>query len=588
MSDEEKDLFIKKKLQQDKTISSKANDIFKNFENQYLTSDENKSIETDDKNNRDSKKSNSNDNVVELKTHSFFRTIRNFTAVAASFVVAISVGAGVAIYSNGNVNKNSESDYSMVNIDKSTTASDYTVAEVKNEEVKVEENVEKKVHENNLIKAVLTNDGNVAIQLKKDFLEYHKLKADTTKMYKVSRINGNVKDVFVCSMVSKEFPYVLLLMEDNTVEVVQILNEKTTATGGTKGYEFEFYDQGKIEGLKNIESFEEKTEPWVDSQKEFYYVNAIKKDGTRKQIDNLERVNMNDVSTNRVTFKSQDGEKTYSIYADESDYIQAFGWAGASNNVYYINDNCLYHKSLVDGSEIKLATGVDSIDTDEDGYIIVRLKFTNFIHRYDQYIKLEQYNVTESKIIDKKEDDNFIVCLKSDGSITIEMKKGSKDKIGAKEYFKENYIYNFYASGYSVHVYNEYSNYDSRKQGSNYYSNATAIYLDKVGTKEHTYLAFATKNNEVVIVDLYLFVKDSVGGSFESEPGQDSFIVTRGKHEKSIDELNTIDLKVNLEDGSTKECKAIEVTYNDGRKTVIPVTPILDKEGYTDYTVVKE
>ena len=588
MSDEEKDLFIKKKLQQDKTISSKANDIFKNFENQYLTSDENKSIETDDKNNSDSKKSNSNNNVVELKTHSFFRTMRNFTAVAASFVVAISVGAGVAIYSNGNVNKKAESDYSTVNIDKSTTASDYTVAEVKNEEVKVEENVEKKVHENNLIKAVLTNDGNVAIQLKKDFLEYHKLKADTTKMYKVSRITGKVKDVFVCSMVSKEFPYVLLLMEDNTVEVVQILNEKTTATGGTKGYEFEFYDQGKIEGLKNIESFEEKTEPWVDSQKEFYYVNAIKKDGTRKQIDNLERVNMNDVSTNRVTFKSQDGEKTYSIYADESDYIQAFGWAGASNNVYYINDNCLYHKSLVDGSEIKLATGVDSIDTDEDGYIIVRLKFTNFIHRYDQYVKFKQYNVTDAKVVDKKEDDNFVVCLKADGSITIEMKKGSKDKIGAKEYFKENYIYNFYASGYSVHVYNEYSNYDSRKQGSNYYSNATAIYLDKVGTKEHTYLAFATKNNEVVIVDLYLFVKDSVGGSFESEPGQDSFIVTRGKHEKSIDELNTIDLKVNLEDGSTKECKAIEVTYNDGRKTVIPVTPILDKEGYTDYTVVEE
>ena len=34
MLDEEKDLFIKKKFQQDKTISSKANNIFKNFENQ--------------------------------------------------------------------------------------------------------------------------------------------------------------------------------------------------------------------------------------------------------------------------------------------------------------------------------------------------------------------------------------------------------------------------------------------------------------------------------------------------------------------------------------------------------------------------
>ena len=223
MLDEEKDLFIKKKLQQDKTISSKANDIFKNFENQYLTADKNKSTYTDDKNNKDSKESKSNDNVIELKTHSFFRKIRNFTAVAASFVVAVSVGVGAAIYSNGNGNKNGNSEYSTVNIDKLSTASDYTVAEVKNEEAKVEENIEKKVHENNLIKAVLTTDGNVAIQLKRDFLDYHRLKTDTTKMYKVSGITGKVKDIFVCSMIAKEIPYILLLMEDGTVEVVRVL-----------------------------------------------------------------------------------------------------------------------------------------------------------------------------------------------------------------------------------------------------------------------------------------------------------------------------------------------------------------------------
>ena len=287
MLDDEKDLLIKKKLQQDKTISSKANDIFKNFEKEYLTSDENKSKSTEDKDTK------SNDNVIELKTHSFLRKIRNFTAVAASFLVAISVGTGVAIYSNVNGNKGN-TDYTTINIDNGSTASDYTVAEVKNEEVKVEENVEKRVHENNLIKAVLTTDGNVAIQLKKDFLDYHKLKVDTTKMYKVSNITGNIKDIFVCSMVSKEIPYVLLLMEDGTVEVIQILNEETT---GTKEYKFNFYDQGKIAGLKNVEKLEEKTEPLVDSEKDFYYVNAIMKDGSKKQIESLERVSMNDIST---------------------------------------------------------------------------------------------------------------------------------------------------------------------------------------------------------------------------------------------------------------------------------------------------
>ena len=39
MLDDEKDLFIKKSLQQDKTISSKVNNVFKDFENQYLTVD---------------------------------------------------------------------------------------------------------------------------------------------------------------------------------------------------------------------------------------------------------------------------------------------------------------------------------------------------------------------------------------------------------------------------------------------------------------------------------------------------------------------------------------------------------------------
>ncbi|MBQ3408023.1 MAG: hypothetical protein IJH12_02310 [Clostridia bacterium] len=581
MLDEEKDLFIKKKLQQDKIISSKANDIFKNFEIQNLASDnkknksENKTIEFHTKNEK-------------TKEHNLYRKIKNFTAVAASFVVAVSVGAGVALY--GASNKKTEDNNSQVtsvNINGGSTASDYTVAEVKNEEVKVEENKEKKVHENDLIKAVLTTDGNVAIQLKKEFLNLYKLRLDSSKMYKVSQINGEVEDVFVCSMESKEFPYVLLLMKDKTVDVVQILNGETTPYD-TSDYEFNFYDQGKIEGLKNISGFEEETEPRADSDELYYYVSAIKTDGTKKIIDSLEHINMTDVSNNVISYSSQDGNKTYKIMANEGDYIQAYGWTGASNNVYYINDNCLYHMSIVDGKKTKLITGVESIKTDEDGFIIAKLKFSNCIHKYDQYLKIEGYNVTDSKVIDKRENEELTLCLKEDGSITLELKQGAKEKLGAKDTFKENYIYNFYAKEYSVQVYNEYSNYDVRKQGVNNYANASAIYLGEIGTKDKICVAYATKDNKTIEIDIESYLKNSVSSTFEGEPGNHGFVLGQTDHQNKILEMNEKVLSISLPDGTSKECTAIEAIHVDGTKEILPITTILNHEGIFEYTIAIE
>jgi len=581
MLDEEKDLFIKKSLQQDKTISSKANSVFKNFENQYLNSNKNNE-KTANKNQEINKSS------KDKNTYNLFSKIKTFTAVAASFVVAVSVGTGLAIYSNIGNNNDNNSEYKSINIDKVSTAADYTVVEVKNEEVKVEEkeeNKELKTSENNLIKASLLSDGSVTVQLKQDFSRLYKLKLDSSKMYKVSKISGKVQDIFVCSMVSKEFPYLLLLVDGGTVEVVQIFSEENTP--GTASELF-FYDQGKIEGLKNIKSFEEKTEPIADSEKLYYYVNAIDKDGTKKIIDNLEYVNMNDISNNKVTFSSQDGNKKYSITADEDDYVQGFGWAGASNNVFYINDNCLYHKNLIDGKEEKLLTGAESIKIDEDGVIVVKEKFTNCVHKRNQYVKLEQYNVTDSKVIDKKENENYIVCLKEDGSITVELKNGAIKKVGAKEYFKEGYIYNFYAGEYSVQVNNQYSNYDVRKQGVNRYANATAVYLGKIGTQDKNCLAYATKNNELVVLDIDLFVKNSTGCSFEGEPGTKSYILSQGKQNARVKEMNEITLTLHLKNGETKECKAIETIDSNGNKSFSSIYTVLINEGISNYTIDAE
>ncbi len=62
------------------------------------------------------------------------------------------------------------------------------------------------------------------------------------------------------------------------------------------------------------------------------------------------------------SFYSQDGEQVYTIQTDDGQYIQAYGWAGASNNVYFIKDKSLFHISLADGAETKVITGVKTIE----------------------------------------------------------------------------------------------------------------------------------------------------------------------------------------------------------------------------------
>ena len=182
----------------------------------------------------------------------------------------------------------------------------------------------------------------------------------------------------------------------------------------------------------------------------------------------------------------------------------------------------------------------------------------------------------------------MIVCLKVDGSITVELKKGAISRTGAREYFKENYIYNFYAKDYSEQRYNEYSNNNKNRQVANYYSNASAIYLGELGANGKTYFAFSTNNNDTVVIDIYEYIKTSNGCFFESEPGENQYIISHGKINRVAEEMNTIDLNLKMEDGTTKVCKSIEITYSDGRKTVIPISPLLDKEGYKNYTVVNE
>lgn len=594
MLDDEKDLFIKEKLQQDKMISDKANDVFKNFKKEYLH------IDDDNKNTKDAEtidskadekiepeqkqKQKKNGKVVEFKPMNFFIKARNFTAVAASFVVAVSVGTAAAININGNKLKRGQQVESSVSINGGSSASDYIVAEVKNEEVKVDEIRVTKVDENELIKAVLTSDGNVAIQMKEELLKYYKFRLDASKMYKVSGIRGEVSDVFVCSIVSKQNPYVLLLKKDGTVDAIQIFNDGVVQNN----YKFNFYDNGKIEGLKNVLSLSEQTEPLVGSDNLFYYVTAYVKDVGNKKINDIEKIDMSELSNNKVWCVSEDGTKKYPVVAEEDKCVQPKGRSGASNNVYYINDGCLYHMDLLSGNTKKLVTGVESIRFDADsGYVIVKLKYENYIHAKDeQYVKLEQYNVTDAKVVDKKEDENFILSLKLDGTMTIELKQGAIQRLGAKDTFKEHYIYNYYASGHAVEAPKSKPSTKKYNPGSIYYTNATAIYLGKVGTNETKCVAYATRKNEVVIIDINKFVKESDNGTFEGEPGNQNFYISQALYPKSVKEMKEISNTIQLKDGKQMECKTIGVVLEDNTMRHYNETSFLQREGITDYKIV--
>ena len=539
MLDNEKDKFIKETLQKDKRISDKANDIFKNMNYKQ---------------------------TKEIKTHKW---IGKLLTVAATFVV-VALSANFAIQYNKNTGVPVDKEVitiSKENITPQEPAAKLNVV-VKNKEVEVEEFKVVKVSENDLVKATLTTNNKVLLQLKEPLITKQNWNLDYNKSYEVSKVESKIKEVFVGYM-GDQFPYIMLLTENATVECIQIFNEENT-----DAKELTFYNQGQVLGLTNIEGFEQKTEKSSNSNGIYYYINAIRKDGVKKQIELGVYNNMDNVSTNEVKFTSQDGENTYTINADAGDYIQAAGWAGASNNVYYINDSCLYHLSLVDGTKTKLVTGVTEIFQDDDMEIVVKLKYVYTIHQQDTNIILSRDDVSDSKIIDTQENDSMKLALKEDGSITVEFKLGGiKNYTSEETYFKERIRYNLYVMGYQK----------QEKPGAHIYANATAMYFGTIGTDGKECIAYATKDKHVVVFDIAEYIKNPRGTSFIIN---NEYIVLLGNYPNTIKKMQKAHLTIELEDGTRKDCDTIEVVYDNGNKAEVATSVLLNKLGYKNYKVI--
>lgn len=512
MQDFEKDEFIKSVLQKDKTISQKAEDIFENI---------------DYKRNQ------------EVKTGSWKSKI---LTMAAGFVV-VTISAGTAIYVNKD--KLTDNGNTIINESSRTAIKGQTITTATGEEVTIlSEEVEEdeitivKEIEDEYVKVALTSDNKVLIKPKEAFKSTIDWKGTKETYYEIDGVLNTVKDIYI-----SKGSAILLLIDDGTVECAQIFNEENIDKN-----ELYFYNQGKIDGLYDIVGCEQKEEPIYNSDEKYYYVNAIRDDGVKKEIiigtyNDMERVNYK-----TVEFSSQDGTKKYTIEAEDGLYVQAAGWAGASNNVYYIYDECLYHISLVDGTETRIATNVDDLWMDDGNQIIARAKQIAFtMHRSDQYIKICNWDVSKSPAIDVQENDDIILTLKEDKSVTIEFKTGRLSEVFPEEkYFYENYIYNFYADNAC----------EKDEVMDRYYANADIIYLGKVGIDSKYGVAYAVKK-EVVTVDLYEYMKKSITAfNMHSE----YFCVDYENNIKSFEhDIGT----ATLDDGKTKKCEILKITLED-------------------------
>lgn len=360
--DKIKDEYIKKTLQQDKVMSSKANNVFEKFklENEQTLN-------------------NNQNNETLFK----YKKINKYLAYVASFLFLIFIGTGIVVYNQSNNN---------VKIDTTVIQNDKRLVE--NEQII-------KQSQNDYYIVSLLKDNIVTIQLKQKAIDKYNVNSTPDTYYEVKNVISKVSDVFVGTIGSEDNQYVILLQENGTIQYIDIL------ANYSENNKFEFKNQGTIYGYSDIVSVEQ--EQKSKSNEIIYYINAVNNKGTRQEIIidkneelQTEQVNANSNNTteeNKKSFTSQDGTAVYTIDAKEGDYIQAFGWAGASNNVYYIKDNCLYHMSLVDGSTTKLITGVNKISYNTDlEKINVDVTDGYIIHKQDVYLNISALvNISENE-----------------------------------------------------------------------------------------------------------------------------------------------------------------------------------------------
>lgn len=363
------DNMIKSKFKEDTYISNQANSVFENFKYSEIRNKENQNIK---QNNFETAKK----KYAKLTIYQKLNRILSVAAVSLTVVLV----SGTALYFNKNGQQNNQQGSNNQSI---VYNQKYLI---KNEPMKISNEQVIKESENGFVKAYLVGKQDVGINLTTTYWNEFDGEFKSTDCYKVDNITKNVSDILVGSTGGSGLPYVFLLMEDGTIEYVDLYCMNNNVF---------YFTATSLEGLQNVTGLELKTKKFSYSSTDYEYVNAIRNDGLRKEIEigvvnywddnvieNFNLLNQKYINAHNKTSILDDGTGSFTV--DNKTYLQV---NGENKYVYYYNDGSFYRVERSNAQEECLATGCSGFAFDnEDGRISVFLQEEYTIYKNDKNI----------------------------------------------------------------------------------------------------------------------------------------------------------------------------------------------------------
>ena len=405
LTEEQMDKIIKSKFKNDNFISDKANSVFANFDSKQFNSQAKnnsaKQSETvndeqsvrHDPNNKE-KHNNStktNGKIIEV---TFYQKMNRILSVAAVSLTVVLVG-GSALYFNKGGNIFKKEPQTIIYNESSL---------VQNEKLELSNEKILKEVEQGYVKVYMLGKKDIGINLKSVYWDKYGAKSESTDCYKVENITENVSDIFIGEISGYGVQCVFLLMEDGTIQYIDL----NCYTNG----KFHFVAT-KLEGLTDVVGFEQKSRKFAYSNTDYKYVNAIRSDGLRKEIElgivnnwtDKETVNYNKLNEKYIKAHNKESivdDGTGDFKVGDTEYWRL---KNEKEYVYYKKDEKLYRVRQSDYSEECLATGAFGMVRTEGGFkILLSKEYEIFI--LDKNIKYVDENNQEINEVTTKKQNN--------------------------------------------------------------------------------------------------------------------------------------------------------------------------------------
>lgn len=453
LNDEQMDRIIKEEFHKDKIISEKASSIFENFNPQ-----------TEEKSPIKEEINKTNKNVIDVQ---FYKKLNKILSVAAVSLTVVLVG-GTTLYFNKDKLQN--------NVNNPNETITYTANNlIKNEPLHFSNEQVIKEIEDNYVKVYLVGNKDVGVEFKSFY--WDELLGNVTvasEKYKIDGINGEVKDIFIGKAVNSVVPYIFILMKDSTAMYVDL-------HGHYGNYINLYYTAVSIDGLDDIVGFEEKTRKFSYSNTDYTYVNAIRSDGKRKEIEigkvndwedtsseTFDKYNEKYINAHEGKAIPDDGKGDFEV-----DGIQYYTTNRDNKNLYCLKGDFMHHDlyriERSTGKETCIASGINGMTRNDIGD---RIKFYVIDNNFEIY-----------------ELDDNIIYSHSDGRIITEVTKNNQEtKTQNKEGTQQNTEITKENSGLS--------NFEKKVfESGNYYYNSLGHYCMQNSKDRNS--AYHIENNEL-------------------------------------------------------------------------------------------